>query len=300
MEIHCGERKQSDSLWRIHIGHKLSGIDLVYTWVDGADPAWLATRRPYYWGQNSAYRWKDSGELQQSLISARSFAPWVRKTFIVHADCQRPQLEDSSYILIPHSQIIPKKLLPTFNSQTIEAYLHHIPGLSERFLYANDDTSFTTPMEPGDYFSGDKPLLTIDSARSRPINRAADTISFLPLELIKALLRAAKPEAPGPPFIHRCRSALEVGLWRCAMANADALLPELPQAKRYPPIHQIRPTRKSHCEAAWTRYGETLGRTTQAKFRSKTCIAFINFLVPYLAHSIGEAEFRDLAASSGS
>ena len=41
--------------------------------------------------------------------------------------------------VINHSEIIPNEYLPTFNSCAIEAYLHHIPGLSENYLYFNDD-----------------------------------------------------------------------------------------------------------------------------------------------------------------
>jgi hypothetical protein len=38
--------------------------------------------------------------------------------------------------------------LPTFNSHAIESQLHHIDGLSEHFLYLNDDVFFGRPVDP--------------------------------------------------------------------------------------------------------------------------------------------------------
>ncbi|MGX1117081.1 hypothetical protein RKD37_002444 [Streptomyces ambofaciens] len=42
--------------------------------------------------------------------------------------------------------------LPTFNSHAIESQLHHIEGLSEQFLYLNDDVFFGRPLTPGRFF----------------------------------------------------------------------------------------------------------------------------------------------------
>jgi hypothetical protein len=43
--------------------------------------------------------------------------------------------------------------LPTFDSSHIESYIHHIPGLSERFFYFNDDVFFGAPVKVEDWFS---------------------------------------------------------------------------------------------------------------------------------------------------
>ena len=55
--------------------------------------------------------------------------------------------------LVRHEQIYRwPEHLPTFNSTSIEAHLHRIPGLSEHFIYANDDTFLGAPVEPSDFF----------------------------------------------------------------------------------------------------------------------------------------------------
>ena len=42
--------------------------------------------------------------------------------------------------------------LPTFNSQAIEAHLHRIPNLAERYIYLNDDFIFISPVKEKDFY----------------------------------------------------------------------------------------------------------------------------------------------------
>ena len=63
-------------------------IDLVYLWVNGNDPKWIAKRnacigKPTDKQENCAGRYADSGELKYSLRSVEKYAPWIRKIFIV-------------------------------------------------------------------------------------------------------------------------------------------------------------------------------------------------------------------------
>ena len=41
---------------------------------------------------------------------------------------------------------MPAAYLPTFDSGNIESYIHHIPGLSERYFYFNDDVFLAHPL----------------------------------------------------------------------------------------------------------------------------------------------------------
>ena len=54
----------------------------------------------------------------------------------------------------------PEEYLPTFNSHTIEMNLHRIKGLSEQFVYFNDDMFINKPMKPRDFFVHGKPCDT--------------------------------------------------------------------------------------------------------------------------------------------
>ena len=44
-------------------------------------------------------------------------------------------------------------VLPTHNSQAVECQLHHIEGLSEHFLYSNDDMFFGRAVGPDMFFT---------------------------------------------------------------------------------------------------------------------------------------------------
>lgn len=55
--------------------------------------------------------------------------------------------------VIDHRDLIPSGALPVFDSGHIETYLHHIPGLSERYIYLNDDVFFGAPFDPSWWFS---------------------------------------------------------------------------------------------------------------------------------------------------
>ncbi len=133
-------------------------IDVVYTWVDGADPAWLERRRPFAPSREgvdaSASRYHDRDELRYSLRSLRANAPWVRRIFLV-TDQQRPSwLTGDEVTVVDHRDLFPDlDVLPTFNSHAIETVLHRIPDLAEHFVYFNDDVFLGRPVDADVFFS---------------------------------------------------------------------------------------------------------------------------------------------------
>ena len=143
----------------------MSGIDIVYLWVDGADPAWRTRRQHAYaaWAQahpgqlalhgNVAGRYRDSGELRYNLRALERFFPGHGHIYLL-TDRQVPHWLRASprLTVIDHASLMPGASLPVFDSGHIESYLHHIPGLSERFLYLNDDVFFGAPFEPAFWF----------------------------------------------------------------------------------------------------------------------------------------------------
>lgn len=138
-------------------------IDMVYLWVDGNDPQWLAKHNACIGktedksAVNCKGRYSDNDELKYSLRSVEMYAPWIRKIFIV-TDNQVPKWLDTSnpkIRIVDHKEILPEVSLPCFNSRLIEHFLYKIPGLSEHFLYANDDMFINRPVTPATFFAGD-------------------------------------------------------------------------------------------------------------------------------------------------
>ncbi len=146
------------------MGQKLNeeSIDFVITWVDGADINWLKEKQKYQTDidiDNSIARYRDFGTLKYVLRSIDKFAPWVRNIFLV-TNGQVPQwlvFNNSKLKLVKHSDFIPQEYLPTFNSNAIEWNLHKIEGLSENFVYFNDDVILTDYVQPNDFFKNNLP-----------------------------------------------------------------------------------------------------------------------------------------------
>ena len=150
-------------------------IDVVYTWVNGTDPAHTAKRTRYLPPDSTEHAaganlFQDNDELRYSLRSLAACAPWVRRVHIV-TDGQRPawlRKACPGLAIVDHREIIPSEYLPTFNSHVIEAYLHRIPGLAENYIYCNDDFFLTATAYPGDFFTcNGLPHLFMDWRKSR-------------------------------------------------------------------------------------------------------------------------------------
>ncbi len=147
-------------------GRGAEPIDAVYTWVDGSDPAWRERKRAtlaalgdeaarLHESATSDVRYRSRDELRYSLRSLERFAPFVRRVYLV-TDRQVPDwldVEHPSLEIVFHEDLFPDSShLPTFCSRAIECHLHRIPGLSERFLYFNDDVMLARPATPADFF----------------------------------------------------------------------------------------------------------------------------------------------------
>ncbi len=140
-------------------------IDFVVTWVDGSDPEWQNSRALYLNDMsregNPESRYRDWGWLKYWFRAVEQYAPWVHKVYFVTCG-QKPDwlnLQHEKLVFVSHQDFIPTEYLPTFNSHTIELNLWRIPGLSEHFVYFNDDVFINRPVRPDDFFRGGLPKL---------------------------------------------------------------------------------------------------------------------------------------------
>lgn len=147
---------------------KESAIDFVIPWVDGNDPEWRREKNMYS-GNNTSFssekdirdeRYRDWDNLQYWFRGVEKFAPWVRKIHFVTwghlpkwLNTKHPKLH-----IVNHTDYIPAQFLPTFNSHTIEWNFHNIEGLSQNFVYFNDDIFVLQKVEPKDFFKHGKPV----------------------------------------------------------------------------------------------------------------------------------------------
>lgn len=136
-------------------------MDVVITFVDGSDPLWREDFRRMLDVPVLEKRYRDWGLLRFLFRGVETHLPFVRKVFLVVArDSQVPAWVDREQVnVVLHGQIIPPEYLPTFNSCTIEMFLHRIPGLDERYLYFNDDMFPMTDCSEEDFFPEGHPAM---------------------------------------------------------------------------------------------------------------------------------------------
>jgi hypothetical protein len=149
-------------------------IDVVYTWVDSSDPDWIALKDYIVHGRMSDARFPDprhaDSEIRASLEGTLVNAPWVRNVYIVTMRPQAPAcltngtsdviekaVADGRVRIVHHDEL--GLDAPTFSSHAIESVIHRIPGLSERYLYLNDDVYIVNPVEERHFFAGPYPYL---------------------------------------------------------------------------------------------------------------------------------------------
>lgn len=145
-------------------------IDIVYTWVNGSDLSWqnefnkAASEFGIKISNNQAkLRFVDVDELRHSIRSIEKNINWYNKIYIITAN-QRPnwiRVDHPRIVFVNHDEIFPKNFkTPSFSSGGIESNLHLIPGLSEHFVYFNDDVFIGQPLPYTYFFTPEgKPVL---------------------------------------------------------------------------------------------------------------------------------------------
>ena len=117
---------------------------------------------------NSNIRFQSWDNLHYWFRAIEKFMPWVNKIVFVtwghvpeFLNVSHPKIK-----IVKHSDYIPEKYLPTFNSNTIEMNYHRIEDLEENFIIFNDDFFPLQPIEEEYYF---KDNTVCDEAVEGPI-----------------------------------------------------------------------------------------------------------------------------------
>lgn len=233
-------------------------IDIVYTWVDGDDPEFQEIRRQYAPPDarpeiSGPMRFTSHDELRYSLRSIGNFAPWVNHIYIV-TNGQRPKwlAGHPKLTLVTHRDILEPEYLPTFNAKVIESALHRIPGLSEHYIYFNDDMLLLRPLRPTDCFT-------------------ASGLMFAYLEDI--------PIPPGPPA-----KSDTATIWGIKNAR-DAVLRTRGRCINLRTQHLFYPQLRSIAEACEREFAADYDRFRRNRFRAMDdlqCTGFLHQAVAYL------------------
>jgi hypothetical protein len=239
-------------------------IDIVFSWVDGTDLEWQRARaarmQSYVVGEgdNHEARYRQIDELKYAMRSVHLFAPWMRNIVIV-TDSPRPEwLADHPRVRVMRSAefFSDPGVLPTYNSHAVESQLHRIPGLSEHFIYSNDDMFFGRELSPQAYFS------------SGGLSRFVESNTRIGL---------------GEPNSERS------GFENAARVNRALLAERFGRTISRHLEHCPAPLRRTILAELESNFPAEFAQTASARFRSETDISVTNSLYHYFALMTGRA-----------
>ncbi|HJF27780.1 stealth family protein [Acinetobacter bohemicus] len=149
----------------------MQNIDIVIAWVDGNDIELKKKRHKYLTGEDASdaisdTRFASNNEIYYNVASILKYVPFYRNILIV-TDNQRPAFIDEfaaqglcsadKIRIVDHREIFSgyEQYLPTFNTRSIESMLWNIEGLSDYFIYLNDDFFFNSTAHIEDFLQGE-------------------------------------------------------------------------------------------------------------------------------------------------
>lgn len=255
-------------------------IDIVFIWVDGSDPEFLAEKNKYsnnsfFLKQNSSDNlYRDLNTLPYAVNSVLKFAPWTNNIFIV-TNGQSPNdlPNDPKIKYICHQDFFKfPDHLPTFNSGAIETNLCFIEDLAEHFIFFNDDTFLGKPASPEDFFLPDGRYYFFLHNHPLPKYSLINRLCFFPKTYLCNLMKSAdvfQKTYPKASFQHFEK-------WTGSFCNI---------------VHQARPSRKTALKDLWDHevFSHEIKKASASRFRAASNI-YAFYLAGLLAHETGKAK----------
>lgn len=251
-------------MFDVHPAEFTEDVDMVFSWVDGSSTEFQRQRAAQLAeyvvgeGDDGPARYRHVDELRYALRSVHMYAPWVRRIFVATDSPAPAWLIDHPKVTIVRSEefFADTSVLPIHNSHAVEAQLHRIEGLSEHFLYSNDDMFFGRPVEPELFFSPAGLTRFVEcgiriGAGGSALHRSGHDNA---LRVNRGLLR------------ERFGRTITQDLEHCATPLRRSVMTEVEQA-----------------------FPEDFARTAASRFRSATDISVTNSLYHYYAQFTGQA-----------
>lgn len=248
-------------------------IDFLITWVDGNDSAWQKERNYYAKLENkevdnSKIRYRDWGTLKYWFRGVEKFAPWVNNIFFVTCghlpewlNTNHPKLK-----IVKHTDFIPSQYLPTFSSNVIEFYFDKISGLSDKFVFFNDDFFLIDYVEPERFFKNGLPC-DMGEIGLKPEGGLFGSMVFLATDLINQFF--SPKTVVKKNFSKWCSKEYPIGV---SLRNL-ILMKRMDMFPRFVTSHLPQGYLKDIYNEVWSYCKPELVRTSQSKFRAYGDIA---------------------------
>ena len=144
----------------------MTNIDIVILWVNPEDKSWRKDYEKFSKLENrkteGSTRYRDYGTLNYLFRGIEKNASWVNNVhLILSSESQVPDWlnrKNERLRIHYHREFIPINLLPTFNSNCIELFLHRIVDLSEHYILFNDDQFIINKLDEDMFVIDDTPV----------------------------------------------------------------------------------------------------------------------------------------------
>lgn len=184
----------------------MNTIDFVFPYVDCSDKIWEKTyieerRKKNLPTKIESMRYRNWDNLQYLFRGIAKFMPWIRNVYMIVSNIEQvPSWVNTDEVkIVLHKDFIPEEFLPTFNSTCIEMFLKDIPGLSDKFIYGNDDCFPIHPMKETDFFDNEK--IVLHTKRDRGLNTQFKRVEYNTESLAAKLLNKKLEDDPNKSFI---------------------------------------------------------------------------------------------------
>lgn len=243
-------------------------IDFVIIWVDGGDKEWQKERNIHAGldpEDTADYRFRDWDNLKYWFRGVEKYAPWVNKVYFVTwghlpkwLNTNNPKL-----VVVNHKDFIPEKYLPTFSANPIELNLHRIKGLSEQFVFFNDDMFLNSKVKPTDFFKKGLPCDTaILNVHCPNRKEMIYDMQINNVRIINSNFDMKKVLHDNKSDWFNFKYGLKKNLQNLVFSNCN----------RFPgfqPLHVCNAFLKSTYKEIWEKEEEELNLTCERKFRTR-------------------------------
>lgn len=240
-------------------------LDIVITWVDDRFPGYAGQLRHYAESPPDLdpARTRDNLDLLRfNLRCLARHAPWVNHVYLLTCRPQVPAWLATAHprlSVVHHDEVMPAALLPTFNSFAIISHMHLIPGLSDTFLYLEDDMLLLKDVALPDFADTDGRLVVFEKDKPAPRHDS---------------IRNPATERP----------------WNLALAESNRLLDEAyGPARRGYVNHVPLLVQKAAWQAMIDRFPQAFAATRGSRFRAAGNVA-PEYLYPHV--QLGEGRAR--------
>jgi len=152
-------------------------VDFVYCWAGQDTDTVGVSDSERIWpplGDTEKHSGQGHNELWYSLRSLEAFAPWAHYAYVLSGNpAHLPiwfQPGKKVKIIDRCSLFDDPNDCPTNNTHACQTVVHRIPGLSERFVYMEDDYFLARPLSINDFFAANgQPLILAAPGDIRPV-----------------------------------------------------------------------------------------------------------------------------------